>query len=76
MLVDDDFLVLVNGWWEPLDFTLPDTRPQASWRVDVDTYDLTPQAGPAAAERGAGDTVTVGPRSVMVLRSPLAPAAA
>ena len=24
-LVDDDFLVLVNGWWEPLDFTLPAT---------------------------------------------------
>ena len=28
-LVDDDFLVLVNSWWEPLGFALPDTRPQA-----------------------------------------------
>ena len=23
LLLDDDFLVLVNGWWEPLDFALP-----------------------------------------------------
>ena len=27
-LADDDFLVLVNAWWEPLDFTLPNTRPR------------------------------------------------
>jgi glycogen operon protein len=26
-LLDDDFLVLVNGWWEPLEFTIPDCRP-------------------------------------------------
>jgi len=25
-LLDDDFLVLVNSWWEPLGFTLPPTR--------------------------------------------------
>ncbi len=25
-LVDDDFLVLVNGWWEPLAFVVPATR--------------------------------------------------
>ena len=28
-LLDDDFLVLVNAWWEPLDFVLPETRPGA-----------------------------------------------
>ena len=28
-LLDDDFLVLVNAWWEPLDFVLPATRKQA-----------------------------------------------
>ena len=26
LLVDDDFLVLVNAWWEPLEFTVPPTR--------------------------------------------------
>ena len=25
-LLDDDFLVLVNAWWEPLGFTIPATR--------------------------------------------------
>jgi isoamylase len=28
-LVDDDFLILVHSWWEPLDFVLPQTRPGA-----------------------------------------------
>jgi glycogen operon protein len=69
-LVDDDFMVLVNAWWEPLDFTLPDTRPQAGWQVEVDTYDLTSQAGPSAVEHKAGDPITVGPRSVVVLENP------
>ena len=70
-LVDDDFLVLVNSWWEPLEFVLPDARSQARWRVEIDSYDPASQAGPAAADRGAGDRVTVGPRSVVVLTSPM-----
>jgi isoamylase len=65
-LTDDDFLVLVNAWWEPLDFVIPETRPEAAWRTLVDTYDL---AAPAASETAgkAGDHVTVGPRSIVVL---------
>jgi glycogen operon protein len=69
LLVDDDFLVLVNSWWEPLRFALPDTRPEASWRVEIDSYELTSLTG-APEERKPGDTVTVGPRSVMVLLNP------
>ncbi len=69
-LVDDDFLVLVNAWWEPLEFILPGTRERTAWRVEVDTCDLTSPAGPAAAVRDAGDRVAVGPRSVVVLRNP------
>jgi glycogen operon protein len=68
-LLDDDFLVLVNAWWEPLEFVLPATRPEASWRVEIDTYDPASPAGSAAA-RCAGDRVTAGPRSVVVLLSP------
>ena len=30
-LLDDDFLMLVNAWWEPLDFTVPPTRPGQIW---------------------------------------------
>ncbi len=73
-LLDDDFLVLVNAWWEPLDFVLPETRPAAGWQAEVDTFapgalDPGTLAGPAVAGR-AGDKLAVGPRSVVVLRSP------
>jgi glycogen operon protein len=66
-LLDDDFLVLVNAWWEPLGFVLPPTRPGAQWQAEIDSYD--PAAPARAAQRSAGDQVTVGPRSVAVLRA-------
>jgi glycogen operon protein len=69
-LIDDDFLVLVNAWWEPLEFVLPATRPQAVWQIEIDTYDSAPQTGEATADRKAGDPITVGPRSVVVLKNP------
>jgi glycogen operon protein len=59
----------VNAWWEPLEFVLPAARPQASWQVEIDTYDPASPAGSAAA-RYADDRVTVGPRSVVVLLDP------
>ena len=68
-LIDDDFMVLVNAWWEPLDFTLPETRPQARWQEEIDTFDPV-RAGSAVTRRQAGDQVTVGPRSVVALLSP------
>ena len=64
-LLDDDFLVLVNSWWEPLSFTLPPVRPGARWRAEIDSYDPAAPAG--AGQRQAGDQVTVGPRSIVVL---------
>ena len=66
LLVDDDFLVLVNSWWEQLDFVLPATRAEAAWRVELDSYDPSR----AVAGRHASDRVTVSPRSVVVLSSP------
>ena len=42
--VDDDFLVLVNGWWEPLTFTIPDLDGSRVWQRELDSYD------PAAAD--------------------------
>jgi glycogen operon protein len=69
LLVDDDFLVMVNAWWEPLIFTIPSTRPAQGWRCEIDTFDPN---NPAAPNPGAaGETVTVGPRSVVVLRGPI-----
>jgi isoamylase len=72
LLLDDDFLVLVNAWWEPLDFVLPATRPSAEWRVEIDTYDSA--AGTESAT--AGTHATVGPRSIVVLSDPRVPTAA
>jgi isoamylase len=67
LLVDDDFLVLVNSWWEGLGFTLPRTRPGARWHTEIDSYD--PAAPTEAGPHNAGEQVTVGPRSVLVLRA-------
>jgi isoamylase len=79
-LVDDDFLVLVNAWWGQLDFTIPACRtPKTAqpgtpaggqtWQLQIDSYD--PARTAAAAMLNAGDQLTVNPRSIAVLRSPL-----
>jgi glycogen operon protein len=68
LLLDDDFLVLVNAWWEPLDFMVPPTRPDQQWYGEIDTFSA---AAPQVPEPLiAGGAVTVGPRSVVVLRGP------
>ncbi len=77
-LFDDDFLVLVNAWWEPIEFTIGDCRPGLTWVTEIDSYDGA-GGGPegengVAAPRRAGDRVRVGPRSVLVLRGPRVPA--
>jgi isoamylase len=60
----------VNSWWEPLEFVLPATSPQAAWRVEIDTHDPATQKDTASPDRAAGDSITVGPRSLVVLLSP------
>jgi glycogen operon protein len=69
-LLDDDFLALFNAWWEPLDFVIPATRAGLVWRAEMDSYD--PAAPAVAPQRHAGDRLTVGPRSVVVLSGPSA----
>jgi hypothetical protein len=39
-----------------------------TWRTEIDSYD--PAAPESAPRRHAGDRITVGPRSVAVLRGP------
>ncbi|HEY7606531.1 MAG TPA: glycogen debranching protein GlgX, partial [Actinomycetes bacterium] len=67
-LLDDDFLVLVNGWWERLQFRLPDIGDPRSWRVAIDTFD--PAAADGPGDLPAGAEVTLGPQSILVLQSP------
>ena len=66
-LLDDDFLLLVNGWWEPLEFSVPATRPGQRWRGEVDSYD--PATTPTTSPPGAEGRVAVGPRSIVLFRS-------
>jgi isoamylase len=71
-LLDDDFLILVNAWWEPVTFTLPEVRETTqTWFIELDSYD---PAVSAAREfpRHTGDQVEVRPRSLTVLRAPRA----
>jgi isoamylase len=67
-LLDDDFLVLVNGWWEALDFTIPETRPGQQWHREMDTFD--PSSAGTSPAVGSGGQVSAGPRSLVVLRGP------
>jgi glycogen operon protein len=69
-LLDDDFLILVNAWWEPVAFTIPPVRETTqTWFIELDSYD---PAVSAAREfpRHTGDQVVARPRSIAVLRAP------
>ena len=66
-LLDDDFLVLVNAWWQPLDFTVPATRDGTTWHTAIDTFD---PARTGAGPLRAGGQLTVDPRSIVVLHGP------
>ena len=57
----------MNARWERLEFVLPASRDEAAWRIELDTYDPAVPGSTAAAGRAAGDRITVGPRSVVVL---------
>ena len=62
-LVDDDFLFLVNSWWEPLKFQLPSDVTARRWEIVCDTFD--------SAHGGAIEgSVDVGARSIVILSAP------
>jgi isoamylase len=61
-LVDDDFVILINGWWEPLTFTTPADVSKRSWQILCDTFDPTRSGA-------ADDHMQVGPRSLIILQS-------
>jgi isoamylase len=73
-LLDDDFLILVNAYWEQVTFTIPPVRQdQQTWFVEQDSYD--PEVSAARVfPKHTGDPVIARPRSVQVLRAPRAEA--
>jgi isoamylase len=77
LILDDDLLLVVNGWWEGLGFTVPDVGSPRNWRRELDTYDLGAGSGANGREGAAGggetfapgSTIRVGPRSLVLLAS-------
>lgn len=65
---DDDVYVMVNAYWEPLDFTVQDVDP-AEWFRVIDTGRASPEdiREPGREVRQMSARYTVGPRSVVVL---------
>jgi isoamylase len=70
-LLDDNFMLLVCSWWEPLSFTMPDVGGSARWTLELDSYAIGGSSGPGPvlADFGAGDLIHAGPRSIVLLRS-------
>ncbi|HEX7431704.1 MAG TPA: glycogen debranching protein GlgX [Candidatus Limnocylindrales bacterium] len=73
-ILDDDLLLLINGWWEPLTFTLPDVGAPRTWERELDTFDGTAgegHGGPAGGvtQLRSGSDVTLGPRSLVLLKA-------
>ncbi len=71
LLVDDDLYGMVNGYWQPLTFTIPSVRTRLdgaaeSWRVEISTYDGNPPPGDGTVPSGGASpppapaTVTAG----------------
>ncbi|GHH01557.1 glycogen debranching protein GlgX [Streptomyces rubradiris] len=67
-MVDDSFLLLVNGYWEPVVFRLPDDSFGERWTTLIDTAD--PDGMPDERERKAGTRLRLEARSLVLLSRP------
>jgi isoamylase len=67
-VVDDSFLLLLNSYWEPMDFRLPDIAYGERWTTLIDTG--VPQGGPDETEHKAGSPMPVEARSLVLLTRP------
>ncbi|HEX7490149.1 MAG TPA: glycogen debranching protein GlgX [Candidatus Limnocylindrales bacterium] len=82
-ILDDDLLLIFNGWWEQLTFTIPEIGSPHSWHREVDTFtgEVAPagfalsagarhgRKGKTATWLATGASLIVQPRSVVLLRS-------
>jgi len=68
-LIDDDFLLLVNSWKEPVEFVLPTVGKSPSWATEIDTGRPTESAsGTGEQAIDAGGRLLVPDFSLAVLR--------
>ncbi|MFF9127000.1 glycogen debranching protein GlgX [Streptomyces sp. NPDC014889] len=71
-VVDDSFLLLLNGYWEPVDFRLPGPAYGDRWTTLLDT--AAPLDPPDETEHKPSATLRADPRSLILLsRPPKAP---
>jgi glycogen operon protein len=63
-VLDDSFYLCFSAHDEPIDFKLPSGEYARNWTVELDT--MRPDDGEAT--RGFGETISVGPRAITVLR--------
>jgi glycogen operon protein len=62
---DDPFLIMLNAWWESLDFAIPGPLRGLHWVMELDTASPEPQHRSV----GGDETVTLMGRSLVLLRS-------
>ena len=70
-MVDNDFILIFNAYYEPIVFTLPDERYGTKWQLVVDTYN---PHGPELSYE-ANFAITAQPRSLLLLQSAQRPEA-
>ncbi|GHE85130.1 glycogen operon protein GlgX homolog [Streptomyces spiralis] len=67
-VVDDSFLLLLNGYWEAVDFRLPGRAYGNRWTTLLDTAE--PHGSPDEAEHKPAGDLLVEPRSLVLLSRP------
>ncbi|MCX5059891.1 glycogen debranching protein GlgX [Streptomyces sp. NBC_00452] len=67
-VVDDSFLLLLNSYWEPVEFRLPDVTYGERWTTLLDTAVLGD--APDETEHKAGTVTSVEARSLVLLTRP------
>ncbi|MEU6147902.1 glycogen debranching protein GlgX [Streptomyces sp. NPDC047081] len=67
-VVDDSFLLLLNSYWEPVEFQLPDPEYGERWTPLINTAE--PQGPPDETEHKANTVILVERRALMLLSRP------
>ncbi len=61
---DDPFLLMLNAWWDPLEFSVPEALRELGWLVEIDT--AKPDVHGVLVDASAAVTLTG--RSLLLLR--------
>ncbi len=69
-VTDDSFLVIGNAWWEEIEWVVPGAPYGTAWELVVDTAAgwVAPELDQREPLDPVGDVLTLGPRSLVVLR--------